>query len=76
MSSLTVAGHEQVDLLNEVQEHLVLFVLDALSPPANGAGDLQGCVGRHLLLLVLQARGQVSSPLRPSPPLPPPRAQV
>eukprot|EP00955_Chlamydomonas_euryale_P072612 361451-Chlamydomonas_euryale.AAC.5 len=49
----TCVRHEQVDLLDKVQEHLVRFVFDALLAPADGARHLQRRVGVLLLLLVV-----------------------
>lgn len=47
--NLTLRAHQQVHVLQYVQEKLVAPVLDALATPANLAGNLRGYL--HLLLL-------------------------
>jgi len=49
---LSLGRHEQVDVLEHVEEQLVAAVLDALAPPSDLAGDL----GRDLHLLLLALR--------------------
>ncbi len=48
----TGRGHEDVDGLEDVEEHLELAVLDALAPPP----DLPGDLARDLHLLLLRLR--------------------
>lgn len=49
---LALRRHEQIDVLEHVQEQLVAAVLDAVAPPA----DLAGHLGRDLHLLLLGLR--------------------
>jgi hypothetical protein len=39
--SPTCAAHQQVDFLNDIQEHLVLLVLESRPPPADGTRHRQ-----------------------------------
>ena len=48
-----VARHQQIHLLDHVQEHVVLLVLDALLAPADHVGQVRGHHRRLLQTLAL-----------------------